>query len=361
MPKSTLKILFFADTHLGFDLPLHPRIQRRRRGDDFFANYHHILNFALTEKVDLLIHGGDFFFRNKVSPFIIEQAFEALIEVARAGIPIYLVPGNHERSKLPGHLWLAHPKIRVFDKPRTFYQDIHGYVIALTGFPFMRKIRDGFQECLGRAGFYPNRAAFHFLCLHQTFEGAQVGPADFTFRKGVDNIPGAFIPQAVTAVLSGHIHRSQTLTHALDGLPLPAPVIYPGSIERTSFAERFEEKHFVLLEIHPSHPKSQLEASLIDLPTRPMVKVEVPIQIDDKEGIKGKIREVLFKLDPDSIVQVHLTGPGASSLQGMLSNRDLRGLAPRAMNITLVHPWKESNKGLAQKMDQNSITQSWIR
>lgn len=96
MSKTPLKIVFFADTHLGFDLPRHPRIQRRRRGDDFFANYHHILNFALTEKEDLVVHGGDFFFRSKVSPSIIEKAFEPLIEVAKAGIPIYLVPGNHE-------------------------------------------------------------------------------------------------------------------------------------------------------------------------------------------------------------------------------------------------------------------------
>jgi len=34
--KKTIKILFLAYIHLGFDLPLRPGIQRRRRGDDFF-------------------------------------------------------------------------------------------------------------------------------------------------------------------------------------------------------------------------------------------------------------------------------------------------------------------------------------
>ena len=34
-----IRILFLADTHLGFDLPVKPRINRRRRGIDFFKNY----------------------------------------------------------------------------------------------------------------------------------------------------------------------------------------------------------------------------------------------------------------------------------------------------------------------------------
>jgi len=34
-----IRILLMADTHLGFDLPFRPRIKRRRRGPDFFANF----------------------------------------------------------------------------------------------------------------------------------------------------------------------------------------------------------------------------------------------------------------------------------------------------------------------------------
>ena len=33
----TVRILFLADTHLGYDLPFRPRIKRRRRGPEFFA------------------------------------------------------------------------------------------------------------------------------------------------------------------------------------------------------------------------------------------------------------------------------------------------------------------------------------
>jgi hypothetical protein len=34
-----IRILLIADTHLGFDLPFRPRINRRRKGPDFFANF----------------------------------------------------------------------------------------------------------------------------------------------------------------------------------------------------------------------------------------------------------------------------------------------------------------------------------
>jgi hypothetical protein len=33
-----VKVLLLADTHLGFDQPQRPRVERRRRGPDFFAN-----------------------------------------------------------------------------------------------------------------------------------------------------------------------------------------------------------------------------------------------------------------------------------------------------------------------------------
>ena len=42
-----IRILFLADTHLGLDLPFRPRIQRRRRGPEFFTNFERALRPAL--------------------------------------------------------------------------------------------------------------------------------------------------------------------------------------------------------------------------------------------------------------------------------------------------------------------------
>ncbi|MGH7695679.1 MAG: metallophosphoesterase, partial [Gemmatimonadaceae bacterium] len=63
-----VRILLLADTHLGFDLPVRPRIERRRRGHDFLANYAAALQPALDGAVDLVVHGGDVFNRSRVVP-----------------------------------------------------------------------------------------------------------------------------------------------------------------------------------------------------------------------------------------------------------------------------------------------------
>jgi len=344
MTKAHIKILLFSDTHLGFDLPINPRIQRRRRGYDFFSNYHHILNIALDKEVDLIIHGGDMFFRSKVPPLIVEKAFAPLVGVANTGIPIFLVPGNHERSKFPGHLWLAHDNIHVFDRPKTFRQKVGDTTCALSGFPFTRKIKRHFKDLLQQSNYLESKADINFLCMHQTIEGAKVGPGDFTFRQGPDNIPGSEIPDVFTAVLSGHIHRAQRLTHTLDHRPLSAPVIYPGSIERTSFAERFEEKYYVIIKIDPSVGDQNQVVKFHPLPTRPMVKLEISIRAKNLDAVKNLIRENIVTLDPNSIVRIQLSGPNAEEHQRSLSARNLRTLVPPTMNISMVYQWRNGNK-----------------
>lgn len=247
--EKPIKILIFADTHLGFDLPRKPRIERRRRGEDFFSNYLQVLRIARRKKVDLIVHGGDFFHHSKVSPAIVEKAYHPLYEIACAGIPVILVPGNHERSRLPGHLYLSHENIHVFDQPATYTLQVGERRLAISGFPFTRKVRDKFPSILKETGYMDVDADAHYLCTHQSFEGATVGPVDYTFRDGPDNIPPEWVPDDFAAVLSGHIHRAQQLDHTLGGQKVPVPVIYPGSIERTSIAERFEEKSFRLLNL----------------------------------------------------------------------------------------------------------------
>lgn len=332
-----VQILFFSDSHLGFDLPLHPRVQRRRRGEDFFANYRLLLKLALEERFDLIVHGGDVFFRSKVPPAIVDRALEPLLAVAEAGIPIYLVPGNHERSRLPAHLWWSHPNLHIFDQPKTFIQEVRGVSIALSGFPFARRVKEHFLALLEQTRYRDARADVHYLCLHQTFEGAQVGPSDFTFRNGPDNIPPEQVPLQFTAVLSGHIHRAQQLTQSLDGQPLAVPVIYPGSIERTAFAERFEEKYFVMLKLVPGAKGLSQTVEFRRLPSRPMLKINIPTQGQTLTVIQDAIRARLLEADPHAIVRLHLGRPDVDQIPGSITASDLRAMAPETMNVTLAN------------------------
>ena len=334
--SSSIRILLIADTHLGFDLPFRPRVQRRRRGPDFFDNYERALQPALERKVDLVIHGGDVFFRSRIPMALVEMAMKPLIRVADNGVPVYIVPGNHERSRIPLQLWATHPMIHIFDRPRTFLCTVGDTSIALSGFPFTRRIRDVFWELTEQTGYREVNTDLHFLCMHQIVEGAQVGRINYTFRSGPDIIRGKDIPGAFKAILAGHIHRGQILTHDIQNLPLAAPVIYPGSIERTSFAERNEEKGYVIVQFDNSAALgNQYEISFVPLPTRPMVKLTLEAEGWSAGDVERWLRARFSELHQDSVVQIQPLGSVSDQVLQSLSAPYLRSLAPSSMNVSM--------------------------
>lgn len=238
MPPRNLRLLLIADTHLG--LPSHA----------YFSAFERALLPAYRGEVDLVVHGGDILYRSKVKPVLVLDAFAPLKRVADAGVRVVLVPGNHERSAIPYPLLAAHPGIHIIDRPRTVSLDVRGMTVSVSGFPNERdRIREKFAHLLERTEWRSNSPDVRLLAIHQTVEGASVGPVGFTFRSAPDVIPGRAIPDGFAAVLAGHIHRHQVLTTDLRRRALAAPVFYPGSTAMTSFAERYEPKGYVTMEI----------------------------------------------------------------------------------------------------------------
>jgi DNA repair exonuclease SbcCD nuclease subunit len=191
-----------------------------------------------------------------------------------------------------------------------------------------------------QTGWRSTRAEIRLLCMHQTVEGAKVGPAGFVFREGDDIVPGRNIPGQFAAVLSGHIHRAQRLRVDLRGNPLASPVLYPGSIERTSFAERDETKGYLLLKLVPSSREggSLTVAKFIPLPARPMRAISLAVDDLTCEAFTNRTREALAVLEPDAVVRLTLTGAPRSDLTTMLTASVLRSLAPPSMNVDLAAP-----------------------
>ncbi|KAA3615366.1 MAG: DNA repair exonuclease [Calditrichaeota bacterium] len=328
MPVS-IKILFFADSHLGFDLPMRPRIQRRRRGEDFFANFQTIIKTAAEEKVDLVLHGGDLFFWAKLPNALVTKVALPLYDLAESGVPIYIVPGNHERSRIPNHFGFAHRNIHIFNRPRTFVFEKNGFRLALAGFPFARNIYTQFNFLINKTEYKNCATDVRLLCLHQAISGARVGAANYTFRQGPEIIPAHFLTNDFHAVLSGHIHRAQILTSDSAGRAFSQPVIYPGSIERTSFAERNEEKGFYTLQIDSDSKVPKIE--FCSLPTRPMFKIELNLTGLNRTDSLIKIKEKFSTLPKNAVVQLKLV----PAFDWEISASALRDMAPESMNVSL--------------------------
>ncbi|HEX9107406.1 MAG TPA: metallophosphoesterase [Longimicrobiales bacterium] len=335
----SIRVLFLADTHLGFDLPVRPRVPRRRRGHDFLANYATALAPALAGDVDLVVHGGDIFDAPAVHASVGYQALEPLRRVAEAGVPVFVVPGNHERSAIPHAHFLAHPLVHVFDRPRSFTLEVRGMTLALAGFPYERRgVRTLFPQLLGATGWRPGMADQSLLCVHHCVEGAQVGPADFTFRYAADVIRGADIPAGLAAVLSGHIHRHQVLTRDLAGCPLAAPVLYPGSIERTAFAEMGERKGFMLLQL-PATPDEAASWEFRELPARPMILRELRAEGRSAAQLDSALRDIVASVPRDAVLAVRVPGELTGEQLRVLSAPHLRSFVPETMNVDVQAEW----------------------
>jgi exonuclease SbcD len=344
----TVRILFLADTHLGFDLPVSPRVRRRRRGHDFLANYHRALDAARTNGVDLVVHGGDVFHSPRVPPSLVYQAFEPLIRLAGEGIPVFVVPGNHERSRIPhGHL-SRHPGIRTFDRPRTYDVDVRGCRVALAGFPYARKVRDAFPSLMAHTGFEAGQADVALLCAHQCFAGATVGPVDFMFRAGPDVVQVQDIPAGFAAVLSGHVHRHQVLTSSHLGQPLAAPVLYPGSVERTAFAEMNEEKGYLIVDLQADERSSGGSVAawrFEPLPARPMIMVEVSGHGLAVEGLARVVQAAVRRSPVDAVLRLRVRGSVSPEARAYLSAARVRAMAPPEMNLEVQFDGDRSRRG----------------
>lgn len=339
-----IRILLLADTHIGYDLPVRPRVQRRRRGHDFLANFERALAPALAGDVDLVVHGGDLLDRSRPAPAIVEAAIAPLARVADAGVPVVVVPGNHERGRIPRVLACARPGLHVLERPMTLRLAVGGRTVALSGFPFQRGVARRIDGLLAEAGGLAAPADVRLLCLHQTFEGAVVGPNGYTFRRGAEVVPGRAIPAGFAAVLSGHIHRRQTLCVDLDGRRLAAPVLYPGSVERTSYAERAEEKSYAIATVLGDRATGGRLVSVEHrpLPARPMVTLEIDLAAVTPEGLAVGLRTELGRLQPDAVVRLVVTGSDASATAAVLAADRLRALAPPTMNVDVRWPRKSA-------------------
>lgn len=91
---SRLKFLHIADIHLGAT-PYHDV----ERSKDFFRALHHVIvRYGVEAGVDFVVVAGDLFDKRNVEPRVLTQATVVFQELKDAGIPVYAIEGNHDRS-----------------------------------------------------------------------------------------------------------------------------------------------------------------------------------------------------------------------------------------------------------------------
>ncbi len=150
-------------------------------------------------------------------------------------------------------------------------------------------------------------------------------------------VSGRVIPGDFAAILSGHIHRYQCLDRTLDDGTFGAPVLYPGSVERTSIAEKDERKGYLLIEaIADGSGRGRMTGhQFVELPARPMVTIEMEGVGLNRSRFLSLLKKQIALLDPESVVRLRFSGKVDAELMGLLGASSLRSLAPSTMNLEI--------------------------
>ncbi|MCC6459810.1 MAG: DNA repair exonuclease [Saprospiraceae bacterium] len=310
-----MTIIHFSDTHLGFqafDVVNAEGVNAREQ--DVYDAFRYTIDRILERRPDAVLHTGDFFHRPSPSNRALTFGLEQLRRLADAGIPLYVIAGNHETPKTV----YTSPILRAFNS----LPNIHPFfgerwecarlgVLAIHGLPHINDTRLLLSE-LER--LEPLPGAYNILMLHTS-----LGKRFLMEEYGEQVFPEAFVDKLAgfSYLALGHWHNFQQIDRHPNAW-------YSGSVERLSDTEIGNEKGFIELQIHPDgSSKVQFEA----IPTRPWYKLELQ---QCHEKTVADLREELERFQAENPIEnsiISLIFNDIKVEQSLeLSNVFLRGL-----------------------------------
>ncbi|MCQ4332604.1 exonuclease SbcCD subunit D [Natronomonas sp. F2-12] len=277
------RVLHTADTHLGYRQYHTP--ERRR---DFLAAFRAVIDDAIEDDVDAVVHAGDLFHDRRPGLVDILGTLEVLETLAAADIPFLAVVGNHETKRDAQWLDLFERlgvAIRLGNEP---------VVVGNTAFYGLDFVPRGQRDRL-EYGFEPAGTDHAALVTHGLFEPLvpDYGNVEWDAEAVLTEATVEF-----DAMLLGDEHKPTTQQIG------ETWVTYPGSTERTSASER-EERGYNLVTFD-----GDVRIARRGIETRPFVFLD--LELDGSEGI-DRVRDRLREYDLEgAVVHVTLEGDGES-------------------------------------------------
>jgi exonuclease SbcD len=375
-----IKLLHLADLHIGMENygRLDPASGMHSRLIDYLDRLDEAIEYGQSEDVDAVLIAGDVYKNRTPNPTHQREFARRILRLRRAGLPIFILVGNHDVSPAAGRAHsieifdtLALEGVTIADRAGLHMIETRAGPLQILALPWITRHNLLTKEELRLASFLeietllmerienflrtsaesldPDIPAV--LTIHGTIDGATVG-AERQIMLGKDLVlPKSFIAlPGVDYVAMGHIHKHQSLGNH-------PPVVYPGSIERIDFGEEHEDKGCVLVELE----KGATSWRFHKLAARPFVTVDVDVRNSpepqariitaiEKHALAGTVvrvkvdatAEQAVLLRPDDI-QEQLEAAGAShvaaiaieverSHRGRLADAEqdlLNGLTPR--------------------------------
>ena len=310
-----MRILHFADLHLGVET--YGRVDAATglstRLLDFLRALDELVDYAVAERVDLVLFCGDAYKSREPSQTHQREFARRVRRLVDAGIPVFLLVGNHD---LPAAVSRATSleifgtllsredgetgSVYVAGKPGTHVVTTVAGPVQIVALPWLTpgrflalegmagltidQVLERMEEVVSRfvqeQGEALDPGLPSILAAHAALTGSLVREGSekwMTVGRYPELLKSTLHPQLFDYVALGHMHRRQTL----DGV---APLVYPGSLARVDFGEEEGEKGFYVVELDPQQPRGQRlagEPEFRPVWTRPFVTVNVSPRAED--------------------------------------------------------------------------------
>jgi len=328
-----MRILHCADIHLGYETHgrLDPETGLNTRLIDFKRCFDFMVERALAEDVDLFLFCGDAYRTADPTPTQQKLFAEALAPVARAGIPIAMVVGNHDHPVSFGKASSVdifpylEGRVHVYATPRVDRIETKAGPLQLVALPWPirskilskevhrkktpTEVRDLIEalyaEFVEQAARELDPALPAVLAAHLSVQGAELGGSERASLIAHEPkwTVGQLAQPGLDYVALGHIHKFQDRNADAHARGEGPPVVYASSIERISFKEHDADKGFVLVDIDVTPEGKKTSYAFVPTPARPFLPLEVDARGTD-DPTAAILREIAKHDLTDAVVRV---------------------------------------------------------
>jgi exonuclease SbcD len=364
-----MKILHFADLHLGVENygRTNPETGLSTRLEDFLNALDHLVDYALDNKVDLVLFCGDAYRSREPTQTQQREFARRINRLATNDIPVFLLIGNHDLPNAVGRATsteifdtLAVKNVYVSNRPAVFTIPTKSGQVQIVSLPWLRRsalltreetknltfeqINQKMEEALTAAiaakvkELDPGLPSI--LAAHVWVTGAKVGSeGSMTIGQEHALMLSSVANPAFDYVALGHIHRHQVLQEK-------PPVVYAGSLERLDFSEAGDEKGFYLVEIGDGDEAGRRAVSFEFHPVagRRFITIDVNIAPDDAGPTATVLKAIAEHEDElkDTVVRLTISLP--AELEGELRDGEIRDALRAAHYLTIARDIRRESR-----------------
>ncbi len=364
-----MKIIHFADLHLGVESygRIDPATGLSSRFLEFLSALDQLIDFALKNKVDLVLFCGDAYKSRDPSQTQQREFARRISRLSSGGIPTFLLIGNHDLHNAIGRATtteifdtLAVKSVYVANRPYVYKIDTPSGIIQIISLPWLRRsallsredtknlgfdqINQKMQEVL--TGIINTKAKEldpklpSVLAAHVWVSGARVGSEkSLTISQEHVLMLSNIANLTFDYIALGHIHKHQVLSSS-------PPVVYAGSLGRLDFSDEGDDKGFYLVEIESDAETGKRQTTFKFQPIngRRLITINVGLELADTDPTATVLKAIAEKEKgvSDAIVRLLISLP--QELEGQIRDSDIRNALAPAHYYTIAKDIKRESR-----------------